>query len=72
MKKTDQIRELTGMQYSSIEFEHDIMMPMSDILRILALWVEDTDNDGIIKSVNTVSHPYDEDLFITTLIWGSF
>lgn len=65
------IRELTGMEYSSVTITHNVAEPMSDVLRALAGWLEQNDYEhGVLTSITTQCDPDDWELFQTTLIWS--
>lgn len=65
------IRELSGMTYRSVELEHTIDTSPADVLRSIALWLEDNDSDyGILVDINTQCSPFNDDTFLTTLVWA--
>lgn len=64
------IRELSGMNYKSIEFDHPVGEPMDEVLRELADWLSDNADGGILTSITTGIHPEDDSRFLTNLIWA--
>lgn len=66
------IRHLSGMSYKAIEMEHEVRVPMSAVLRQFADYLERNNIQGLLTGVDTNSHPDDEDLFLTTLLWAEF
>lgn len=64
------VRKLYGMQYSSIELEHDVVAPMSEVLHTLAHHLEDNDEHGLLTAITTNNHPDNDDKFLTTLVWA--
>lgn len=66
-----EIRNLHGMTYRSIEVSHDVIEPVHKVLRMIAHYLEvEGVNHGLLTSITTASDPYDEDRFLTTLVWA--
>ncbi len=64
------VRKLSGMQYESVEVEHPVSTPMSEILYVLANHLANNDDHGILTGLYTQSHPDDDSLFLTNLVWA--
>lgn len=65
------VRELHGMNYSSIELTHPVTLTMPEVLFKLANWLEENDiHDGIITGLTTQSSLDDDDEFKTTFIYA--
>lgn len=67
-----ELRELYGMSYKSIEIDHDIRVPMSEVLAEFAHYTRVNSIQGYPTSLSTQSHPDDEDRFLTTLVYVTF
>lgn len=64
------IRELTGMNYKSIEFDHHVSTPIEEVLRSLADWLSDNTDGGLLVSIYTGLHPESDERFLTQLVWS--
>lgn len=63
------VRDLYGMTYKAIELEHDVSCSMSDVLEEFAHLIRTRRINGYIEQIHTASHPDDESMFLTTLIY---
>lgn len=64
------IRSLSGMQYASVEIEHSVLTPMSEVLYALADYLSNHADTGLLTGIFTQSHPEEEDKFLTNLVWA--
>lgn len=65
-----EIRDLFGMNYKSVELTHDVATPAHKVLKELAKYFKENDIHGIIQHLSTQSSEFDEDTFLTTVIYS--
>lgn len=66
------MRSLHGMSYKSFELEHPVKWSMAEVLSEFSHHLRFNNIDGYVESMVTKSHPDDEDLFLTTLIYAEY
>lgn len=70
-KPNQDVRELFGMRYQSIEVAHPVSDSLSSVLHRIADWLEDTGNEHVLPtSLTTQSDPDDDSTFLTTFVWA--
>lgn len=62
--------ELYGMKYKGFTLDHDAALPMHKVLKKIARWLKDNDEEGYVETLHSQSDPDDDNRFLTTVIWA--